>query len=297
MAHPDRTDDRIDHLPGAPEVPFNQYAGYITVNETHGRRLFYWFVESARNPKEDPVLLWLNGGPGCSSLAGFLGELGPFFPQKDGKTLRRNPHAWNRVANVVFLESPSGVGFSYSETRADYTTGDAQTANDAYVFLVEFFRRYPQFADHDFWIAGESYGGHYVPQLAKRIVEGNAEGMNPRIPIKGIQVGNPWTMPALDNEGCVLMWWSHALISDQTFHGMKDSCDFAHIGPLAFDQEKKCDAFIDAAHKEMGPIDIYGRWCRVFLSDRQLARHLRRRLHSGRYERWTSLVEVFSRCT
>lgn len=54
--------DRVIRLPGQPEVTFKQYAGYVTVNESHGRALFYWFFEAIENPEEKPLLLWLNGG-------------------------------------------------------------------------------------------------------------------------------------------------------------------------------------------------------------------------------------------
>lgn len=52
--------------------------------------------------------------------------------------------------------------------------GDARTANDSYAFLQGFLQRYPAFANSPFWIAGESYGGHYVPGLAEAVVKGNA---------------------------------------------------------------------------------------------------------------------------
>ncbi|KAG5542187.1 hypothetical protein RHGRI_021899 [Rhododendron griersonianum] len=128
--------DKIDFLPGQPQgVDFDQYAGYVTVNQTAGRALFYYFVESPNNSLTDPLVLWLNGGPGCSSLGyGAMEELGPFRVNSDGKTLFRNEYSWNNVANVIFLESPAGVGFSYSNTSSDYkTVGDQRTAEDSYI--------------------------------------------------------------------------------------------------------------------------------------------------------------------
>ena len=99
------------------------------------------------------------GGPGCSSLGGAFAELGPFYPQLEGESLQVNPYAWNRVANVLFLESPAGVGFSFFTDPADNTVGLGRTAADAYDFLLAFLSSYPQFADRDFYIAGESYAG------------------------------------------------------------------------------------------------------------------------------------------
>ena len=91
-------------------------------------------------------------------MAGLLGENGPFRPDAQGNLLR-NEFSWNRVANVLYLESPAGVGFSYSDNTTDYITGDDQTAADTYTALQEFFKAFPSLRANDFWITGESYGG------------------------------------------------------------------------------------------------------------------------------------------
>ncbi|CAD6256178.1 unnamed protein product [Miscanthus lutarioriparius] len=129
-----REDDLIRGLPGLPndDVPFDMYGGYITVDEQAGRALYYWFQEADRTEVEDPdaapLLLWLNGGPGCSSIGGgALEELGAFRVHTDGERLLRNEFAWNR-------------------------------AHDAYTFLVKWFERFPKYRYRDFYIAGESYG-------------------------------------------------------------------------------------------------------------------------------------------
>ena len=96
----DQERDKITSLPGQPaNVDFNQYAGYVTVNQQAGRALFYWLVEApaSRDPNSRPLVLWLNGGPGCSSVAyGAAEEIGPFRIRPDGKTLYSNPYAWNK---------------------------------------------------------------------------------------------------------------------------------------------------------------------------------------------------------
>lgn len=95
----DQERDRIIELPGQPgHVGFDQYSGYVTVNQQAGRALFYWLVEAPKStgPESGPLVLWLNGGPGCSSIAfGAAEEIGPFHIQPDGKTLYLNPYAWN----------------------------------------------------------------------------------------------------------------------------------------------------------------------------------------------------------
>lgn len=94
------------------------------------------------------------------------------------------------VANVIFLESPAGVGFSYSNTSSDYATGDKKTAEDTYTFLVNWLERYPQYKTRDFYITGESYAGHYVPQLAYTILSRNKYTNQTIINLKGIAVSS-----------------------------------------------------------------------------------------------------------
>ncbi|KAJ8625102.1 hypothetical protein MRB53_033632 [Persea americana] len=130
-------------------------------------------------------------GPGCSSLGyGAMEELGPFRVKSDGKTLYSNDYAWNNVANVLFLESPAGVGFSYSNTTSDYdSSGDKRSARDACTFLINRLQRFSQYKTRDFYITGESYGGHYVPQLAYTILYHNKKNAKQTvINLKGIAI-------------------------------------------------------------------------------------------------------------
>ncbi|GAA0165323.1 serine protease [Lithospermum erythrorhizon] len=180
--------DKILSLPGQPIVNFDQYSGYVTIDPNALRALFYYFAES-ENPTTKPLVLWFNGGPGCSSIGnGALMELGPFRVNPDGKTLWQNKYAWNKVANIIFLESPAGVGFSYSNRSSDYVTGDEQTASDSYTFLVNWLERFPEYKTRDMFIAGESYAGHYVPQLTKLILHNNKLTNQTIINLKGIAV-------------------------------------------------------------------------------------------------------------
>lgn len=138
-----RADAQLNSLPGQNfQANFNQYSGYITVDAAHGRNLFYWFQESQGNPATDPLVLWLNGGPGCSSIgAGALEENGAFRPLglPNGTVgLQSDFYSWNKLANVIYLDSPSGVGYSYSETPSDYNTDDNKTAVDTTTFLQMF---------------------------------------------------------------------------------------------------------------------------------------------------------------
>ncbi|KAK6038331.1 serine carboxypeptidase [Cooperia oncophora] len=146
----------IGTLPGSPPTNFKQYSGYLTVGTK--KQIFYWFVESQHNPSGDPLVLWLSGGPGCSGIASLLTEWGPFMVNDDGKTLRKNPYSWNTKASVLTMDSPGGVGYSYAD-NGYIDTDDDQTAKENWEFLVEFFKKFPQYQRNDLYIIGESYGG------------------------------------------------------------------------------------------------------------------------------------------
>nr|CAB3451344.1 unnamed protein product [Digitaria exilis] len=247
--------DRVEALPGQPPVGFAQYAGYVTVNEEHGRALFYWLTEADDAAATKPLVLWLNGGPGCSSVAyGASEEIGPFRIKPNGTGLFLNKYSWNREANLLFLESPAGVGFSYTNTTSDLKTmGDERTAQDALQFLISWMSRFPQYRHRDFYIAGESYAGHYVPQLARKIVEYNKASPYPFINLKGILVGNAVTDNYYDNIGTVSYWWTHAMISDRTYKAILKSCNFSSINVSRF-----CNRAMNyAMNHEFGDIDQY----------------------------------------
>jgi len=133
------------------------------------KEIFYWFVEAQKDPDNAPLVFWTNGGPGCSGLAGFLTEMGPFKVGFDGKNLVHNPYAWNKIANMIFVEQPAGVGFSPAGENPKYS--DENSANDNRHFIMKFYDRYPALKTHDFYLSSESYGGHYLPTLGKVLVE------------------------------------------------------------------------------------------------------------------------------
>ncbi len=133
---PEAQADQVTNLPGAEalDIKFNQFSGYIKLNGT--KNMHYWFVESERDPSKDPIAFWTNGGPGCSGLLGFLTEQGPFRTDQKDLSLTLNEYSWNKIANMVFIEQPCGVGFSYSDNPdVDYTTDDATAAKDNYALI------------------------------------------------------------------------------------------------------------------------------------------------------------------
>ncbi|XAR64336.1 Carboxypeptidase D [Bertholletia excelsa] len=220
----DRERDRIIQLPGQPEVTFQQYSGYVTVDDSKHKSLFYYFVEAQTDPASKPLVLWLNGGPGCSSLGvGAFSENGPFRPR--GKVLVRNEFSWNREANMLFLETPIGVGFSYSTNSSSYAgVNDKITARDNLVFLRKWFVKFPQYKNRSLFITGESYAGHYVPQLAELMLNIDKKRL---FNLKGIALGNPVLEFATDFNSRAEFFWSHGLISDSTFKLFTSTCNYS----------------------------------------------------------------------
>ncbi|BBN10851.1 hypothetical protein MPTK1_5g06940 [Marchantia polymorpha subsp. ruderalis] len=134
---------------------------------------------------------------------------------------------------MLFLESPAGVGFSYSNTSSDYTTDDVRTAQDSLKFLLGWFSKFPEYLQTDFYIAGESYAGHYAPQLAALILTNNNEGADKvQIQLKGILVGAPLIDYAVDKlYSPTVFLWSHGLISQATYDTIMKHCNFSRTAP------------------------------------------------------------------
>lgn len=219
---------RITSLPGySGSLPSDHYAGYVKVSKA--KNLYYYFVTSEGNATKDPVVLWLNGGPGCSSFDGFVYEHGP-FNYEAGKTvgslpkLYLNPYSWTKVSNIIYLDSPVGVGLSYSENVDDYNTGDLQTASDTHAFLLKWFEEYPEFLSNPFYISGESYAGIYVPTLGSEVVKGIEARVTPILNFKGYMVGNGVTDNIFDGNALVPFVHGMALISEVQFQDAVDAC-------------------------------------------------------------------------
>ncbi|KAJ8536104.1 hypothetical protein K7X08_034505 [Anisodus acutangulus] len=221
LPHP----DKIIKLPGQPQVGFQLFSGYVTVDDEKQRSLFYYFVEAETDPASKPLVLWLNGGPGCSSVGvGAFSENGPFRPR--GQVLVKNEHSWNKEANMLYLESPIGVGFSYSANASSYkTVNDEVTARDNVVFLLRWFHKFPQYSKSNLFLTGESYAGHYVPQLAKLMMTFNKK--EKLFNLKGVALGNPVLEFATDFNSRAEYFWSHGLISDPTYRMFSSACNYS----------------------------------------------------------------------
>ncbi|XP_071785097.1 lysosomal protective protein-like [Asterias amurensis] len=254
-------EDEVKNLPGvAGPLSSKQYSGYLKGSGTV--RLHYWFVESQTDPKNDPVILWLNGGPSCSSLEGYLSELGPYWVNSYGnKTLSVNEYSWTKVANVIFLESPAGVGFSYNENK-NYSTDDDQTAENNLLALKDFFQKFQNMASNEFFIAGESYAGIYIPTLAVKV-------MKTQINFKGFAIGNGFVDAKVLSETKVEYAYYHALIGESLWKRYQTTCGSSSKPSTECTQLKReINELIE--HSGINPYDITGD-CNGSYSNSELA--------------------------
>ena len=137
----------IHSLPGAPEPLLNMYAGHVEVTPEHHGNMFFWFHKNRHIANRQRTVIWLNGGPGCSSMDGALMEIGPYRVKKDG-TLGLNDGSWDEFANLLFIDNPVGTGFSYVDTDS-YVHELDEMANQMVIFLEKWFAIFPEHARDD----------------------------------------------------------------------------------------------------------------------------------------------------
>jgi cathepsin A (carboxypeptidase C) len=182
----------------------------------NGDDMFYWMFRSRTNPSKDPLLVWLTGGPGCSSELAVFYENGP-FTINDDMTLKRNPSSWNNNANVIFVDQPVGTGFSHAKNPTHFARNEAMIAENFYRFLLKFYAKYPEFKGRELYITGESYAGHYIPAIGDFIIHQNDED----IILKGIAIGNGWVDPYQQYPAYVEFAYENKLIGSLQYYGLK----------------------------------------------------------------------------
>nr|GMD04304.1 serine carboxypeptidase-like 11 isoform X1 [Ipomoea batatas] len=194
---------KVEYLPGVqPEgpLPFELETGYIGVGKSEDIQLFYYFVKSESNPSIDPIVLWISGGPGCSSFVAMTEELGPLLfdvPKNNWSlpTLSLNPYSWTKVASFIFLELPVGTGFSYAKSSKNYTATDVETSYHAAQFIRKWLEDHFQYQSNSFYVGGDSYSGITVPMVVQAISYGNKSLRNIPLKFMGYLVGNGVTFP------------------------------------------------------------------------------------------------------
>ncbi|MCD9645834.1 hypothetical protein HAX54_035130 [Datura stramonium] len=238
----------ITSLPGQPpNIFFKQYSGYIVTNSQKGRALFYYFVEAdSENAASLPLTVWFNGGPGCSSVGyGAFMEHGPFRPRKDG-SLTKNHYSWNLESNMLYVDSPIGVGFSYSNTSSEYINwDDTATAKENLRFILNWFNKFPKYRNSDVYLIGESY--------AVLLLDYNKKpNVNP-INLKAIALGNP----LLDIEKSMRSaeyLWAHGIISDELLDMQRTICNETRfmLEYIYNHMSNECMKVVERTKEEMG---------------------------------------------
>lgn len=177
------------------------YAGLVVVDELKKNDLFYWFFQSQSakgggNIGDIPLVIWLNGGPGASSLAGLFLENGPFNINDQGKIVE-NLYSWNEEFHLMYWDQPVGTGFSYTKNDSYVTTED-ELSEQFYNGLQGFLNKHPEYRGCDLYFTGESYAGKYIPFIAKKITEKNGKcSERHKINLKGLAIGDGWMNPKL----------------------------------------------------------------------------------------------------
>ncbi|KAL9322735.1 hypothetical protein ACSQ67_010788 [Phaseolus vulgaris] len=223
--------------PGSSVEELGHHAGYYSLPRSKAARMFYFFFES-RNRKDDPVVIWLTGGPGCSSELALFYENGPFQLTKN-LSLVWNDYGWDKASNIIFVDQPTGTGFSYTSDESDIRHDEEGVSNDLYDFLQAFFKEHPQFTKNDFYITGESYAGHYIPALASRVHQGNKAKEGIHINLKGFAIGNGLTNPEIQYQA----YTDYALD-----RGLIEKADYNSINKLL----PSCKQAIEACGTEGG---------------------------------------------
>lgn len=124
--------------------------------------------EARNNPNTAPLATWFNGGPGCSSMIGLFQENGPCRFENGESTPSLNPYSWNNYANMLYIDQPIGVGFSYG---TDPVTSTLTAAPYVWKLIQAFYDQFPKYESREFGIWTESYGGRmcYKPSSYERL--------------------------------------------------------------------------------------------------------------------------------
>jgi carboxypeptidase C (cathepsin A) len=243
------------------------YSGYLNT-KIEGNELFYIYAPSQNDPDKAPIMLWLNGGPGCSSLFGLLGEVGPVVTDNFSGEFKTNPYSWNINANLLVIEQPAGVGFSKT-SDPKYLWTDDVTAENLLVAVKDFLNAF-NLKGRPFHISGESYAGVYIPFLATHMLEDTSED---KVNLSGVLVGNGLTDFDTDVERSMVEFgFYHGLISIELYNSFKRNCLHLpdELTPEENDSQEKNDGFFprNVTHKcneirtkirnNMSGSDIYG---------------------------------------
>ncbi|CAJ2655759.1 unnamed protein product [Trifolium pratense] len=229
LTHIEAYGSKVEVLPGFEgPLPFELETGYVGLGETDDdMQVFYYFIKSENNPQKDPLMLWLTGGPGCSSFSGLVYQIGPVkFENKeyDGSvpSLVSRPQSWTKLCSIIFVDLPLGTGFSYAKNLTAHRS-DWKLVHHTHQFLRKWLIDHPEFLSNEFYIGADSYSGIPVPAILQEISNGNEIDLQPLINIQGYLLGNPLTTNREKNDQIP---YAHGmgLISDELYASLQKNC-------------------------------------------------------------------------
>ncbi|PIA61740.1 hypothetical protein AQUCO_00200021v1 [Aquilegia coerulea] len=185
--------------PSFPKEALPTKTGYLPINSTSKSAMFYAYYE-AQQPisplPQTPILIWLQGGPGCSSMIGNFYELGPWRVTSSA-VLKPNPGAWNNLFGLLFIDNPIGTGFSIAETPEEIPKDQETVGKHLFIAICKFVALNPSFKSRPIYITGESYAGKYVPAIGYYILQQNSRlrRLSQQVNLKGVAIGNGLTDP------------------------------------------------------------------------------------------------------
>ncbi|CAH2067359.1 unnamed protein product, partial [Iphiclides podalirius] len=179
--------------PGYTLPDVESYAGYLTVNKEYNSNLWFWYFPVADKPVEEtPWIIWLQGGPGASSLFGLFTEIGPFYVSEND-SLQEMKYSWGKNHSLLFIDNPVGTGFSFTDDDRGYATNQTTIGENLYTALQQFLTLFPELRKAPLTLAGESYAGKHIPSLAVQI-HWHREESEP-INLQSLAIGNGFIDP------------------------------------------------------------------------------------------------------
>lgn len=163
------------------------YSGFITVDKRYNSNMFFWYVPAKNNRANAPVIVWLQGGPGASSLVGLFEEHGPFRVRSD-LSVEKRLYSWHENHHMIYVDNPVGSGFSFTQNDYGYVTNEIEVGIHLYSFLTQFYSIF-LLTLNPLYIAGESYGGKYVPAFGHALLKAGQPNL------RGVIIGNGYTDP------------------------------------------------------------------------------------------------------
>ncbi|XP_063778038.1 probable serine carboxypeptidase CPVL isoform X2 [Pseudophryne corroboree] len=225
----------VGELPGS---NVKSYSGYLTVNKTCDSNLFFWFFPAQLRPETAPVLLWLQGGPGGTSMFGLFVEHGPYIVQKN-LTLVQREFSWTNKYSMLYIDNPVGTGFSFTRDAKGYAVNQDDVGRDLYSALTQFYQIFPEYQQNDFYATGESYAGKYVPAIGYYIHTHNPTA-KVKINFKGIAIGDGLCDPEVMLGGYADFLYQTGMVDENQRDTVRRQSDLA----ISYIQQQKwLDAF------------------------------------------------------